>query len=942
MKKTLAIIAILLMLVPAALAEYGDFAQEALSNPIAGSIMFSKSAPSTNPLTVIITTKPAEAMVKTTSDRTLYMLNDNVPFGAYLRPFNVDCTNTKVIFEEYCVSLADGTSACAGAKNPSAKLQQTGTITDQSYPLLDDRQSTIGPVGFTLLGAPLGHYDMVLYAYCYDGLVSFVTSNVGICGVSATSYAACIALNPTNILGCAKVDSNGYCLSSSSRGYVNARVVSNPADDKVQWQIGCVSDSNCAQLGNYVCNTANNVCVTKCTSNSQCSSGQYCDATGRCQSGCTDNSGCASGKVCTNNQCVADCQTTGCSTGSYCQVTSGHGVCTAGCQTDNNCAIGTYCKLYSGLNYGRCLTGCTSNARCSSGQVCNLNTNTCQAACTSATCAVEYYCASDGFCKLGCLDDSNCGYDITGKICTSGSCVSGCPIIPCNTGTYCNLGRCLAGCRANSDCASGQICSSGSCITGCTSSSQCFGGKVCSNNQCVTPCTSSSCPSGQYCANTGICQTGCANDANCASGQVCTNSQCVAGCTATSCGAGKYCSSGRCLTGCANDANCASGQVCTSGSCVAGCTANSCPAGQKCDSSYRCVTDSCSADSQCSGGKICLGNVCSPAQCTTSNDCTGGQLCTSGRCTSCTSDSQCGTGKICQNGGCTATLCSSGNDCTSGVCTSGRCVSCTSNSQCATGKVCQSGICSTPQPQCSSNGDCGSKVCQSGSCISCTTSSQCSTGKVCQNGDCITTSGSCDNIKGANHCNLALNSVVYTISNPTTNCQSKDVVVQACTASQQCINAACTEVTVLPPNNNQSAQTCDASFKTAITPTSGTCSDTYNAFYKTNADCPCGLTSCCLPACTASGQKYCQAGVGCENPTAFWVPSAKACIIVDTTSHMDSNPVATQTEIAASSNAKSVSSTFDFKAFWNQYWLWIILAIVCLIVIARSRKRRRR
>lgn len=152
---------------------------------------------------------------------------------------------------------------------------------------------------------------------------------------------------------------DGQCLGTCSS---SAPVVACPAGSTCT-KGACVPSPSTACKSSTDCNSADpycvgGVCVSACTNDSQCSTGDYCDQ-GACvidtrpQPNCTDASECLS-----TEQCV----------GGYCRYT---------CTTSNECALHdariAYCSGGICVSESEAMPQCTTQTDCPSGQDCISN-----------------------------------------------------------------------------------------------------------------------------------------------------------------------------------------------------------------------------------------------------------------------------------------------------------------------------------------------------------------------------------------------------------------------------------------------------------------------------------------------------------------------------------------------------------------------------------------
>ncbi|MBI4819853.1 MAG: hypothetical protein HY791_26505 [Deltaproteobacteria bacterium] len=316
-----------------------------------------------------------------------------------------------------------------------------------------------------------------------------------------------------------------------------------------------------------------------CGANGECAAGEICQ-NGGCQGACTVDSDCPTGEACdaATGTCSAPntpvCSTdSDCATGQRCD----NGVCSTGsvtCNSSGACSAGESCV--NGICVDENL--CASDAECARGESCQNGVCTVQANSCSATGA----CAPGESCVNGvCVQDSECASDgdcARGESCQNGICTvqgNSCNASgACDPGESCVNGVCVAQnvCTTDSDCARGESCSSGICsvqTNACDNTNPCASGQVCVNGACLAQnvCTSDSeCARGESCQN-GVCtvQTNsCGANGVCPTGEICDNGVCVAG------------------AACAADSDCPTNEMCVNGLCEA------CPSGACTSSTLRC------------------------------------------------------------------------------------------------------------------------------------------------------------------------------------------------------------------------------------------------------------------------------------------------------------------------------------------------------------------
>ena len=498
----------------------------------------------------------------------------------------------------------------------------------------------------------------------------------------------------------------------------------------------CGKDADCVKYedgdlcnGPLFCNKAAGLCQVLPTTVVYCPSGfdtlcskNLCQpASGQCKiTAVADKVPCDDGNVCTTGEvCLAGA--------------CGGGAGTCACSADIDCAKyddGDLCNgaLFCNLAQGKCALNPATQVVCPTG----LDTTCSKTVCVKATgkCAPSF--APDG---ASCdADGSPCTLFDT---CSSGQCVPGAAICPCqqdadcpkwddsdlcNGTLYCNkaAGQCTvnpktviacpavqAGGCATATCAAatgkcstttapdGQLCSDGD---SCTAADSCSGGNCKAGVYACGGCTSDAeCPDdGNPCNGAEGCDktkpihvcaakpgTVPATGSACSDGNLCTlNDGCAAGkCTgaAVVCDDKSVCTDDKCDKGAcvftANAATCADGSVCTTNDT---CSAKACKPGAAlvCDDKDVCTTDSCD-------GKLGCVYTKNTAACSDGNACTVGDKCSGGVClpgavTGCSDANVCTSDACDPVGGCanlpTAGTCSDGDTCTEyEACSKGKC-----------------------------------------------------------------------------------------------------------------------------------------------------------------------------------------------------------------------------------------------------------------------------
>lgn len=402
----------------------------------------------------------------------------------------------------------------------------------------------------------------------------------------------------------------------------------------------CTGPGTCSQPAPVSCKSwrcRDGKCLDKCTSDTDCSLGNSCDANHSCgKKGAGQNCGgdgecdtglvCSSEGVCCNTKCDGACTS--------CKLSNAMGTCSpvpadtkdprnkcadqGGCGTNGKCGAGGTCAYYpkgKECEAQRCDSAtetqinaktCDGMGMCVTGGTKQCFPGRCSGALACATgCTDSKECQSPNLCNNGnCGQRPNGGDCSSDANCTSGHCVEG---VCCNTQCNSTCVSCLASKTGGSSgtCANitaGTVAPTGQCAANgtCGNNGKCNGSGACAVASSGTNCGAASCVTGNYfqpsasCDGAGFCKT--PNSSSC----------------------GNYaCTSSGCANPCANDSNCVNGYYCANGICTAkkanglGCSAaasNQCASGI-CSSDAFCCDRQCSdACESCSTG-ACT-NVC--------------------------------------------------------------------------------------------------------------------------------------------------------------------------------------------------------------------------------------------------------------------------------------------------------------------------------------------
>jgi hypothetical protein len=562
--------------------------------------------------------------------------------GSGVNPFNAE--------------LFDGTSFAAGGSMTTGRIGSTATLLGSGKVLVAGGNG--GPSGSlpsaelfgqAALGAPCGSPVDCVSNFCADGVC---------CDTACTG--SCSSCNQASFVGsCRPVASGPPAAGRSCAPYSS-----------------CVAGS----------------CSTGCTTDSDCTTGNYCASSG-CLPKVAAGLSCSAGNQCLSGFCV-------------------DGVCCTSSCTDQ-CAA---CNLPSNLGTCSPVAGAVHSSR----TPCDKAGTTCGATCNGT-------------------DTTACHYPPTSTTCSSNSCSSG-------TETHASFCDGSGTCNDVSKSCGAYVCGTTACKSSCTSSTDCAVGFTCTSNVCTAlpasklgdPCTdASTCPSGAFCTD-GVCCAviGCSSGSSCAVNKKGTCAK-LAG---TSCSSGLECGSSFCADGVCCDRAC-DGQceACDHAGTFGTCTAIiGAPHGTrtKCDTG----TTTCSAKT-CDGkdGSKCAAFVGSDITCGTAS-CSSATFTGTSNCDG-TGSCKTPNAQACAPYGCTTTGCrsdcSSATDCADGfTCAASKCVPSGSAAVCSQDGLSSvakdTGISTACAPfKCAGDGRCGT---------SCGTSDDCTPGNIC---DTSTSPGRC-------------------------------------------------------------------------------------------------------------------------------------------------------------------------------------------------------
>ncbi|MCO4761798.1 MAG: hypothetical protein KC502_09855 [Myxococcales bacterium] len=392
----------------------------------------------------------------------------------------------------------------------------------------------------------------------------------------------------------------------------------------------CPTTSWCYKAGNY--------CKPKladgagCGAPIECVSGLcdlYCYTKGATAYGgaCKVHAACTTGQCLAAGTCGCNGKDTNCSTGQFCDalgkcvVKLGDGV---SCSSPSHCKSGLcdlYCYTKAAKSYGE---SCKVHAECNTKQC--LASNKCGCNGTHANCPSGQFCDKLGSCVAKLKDGTLCS---EAAVCASGVCDGYCYTKAsknygqsCKVHAECKTLQCLAtntcGCNGtDANCGAGQFCNLlGGCATTLGNGLLCKKPNQCTSGHCSTVCVActadSHCGDGNYCYG-GACYAKVGLKSFCAVDNACKSGHCAGICVSckedSHCGAGNYCYKNTCYTKVGLGQYCAVDNACTSGQCAGTCV-------------------ECKSSSKCTGGNLCLSYKCQKlpdgAACTKAENCAGG------------------------------------------------------------------------------------------------------------------------------------------------------------------------------------------------------------------------------------------------------------------------------------------------------------------------------
>jgi hypothetical protein len=631
----------------------------------------------------------------------------------------------------------------------------------------------------------------------------------------------------------------------------------------------CV-DNGTSSCAPYTC--AGTTCKSSCSTDLDCSSGNYCSASA-CIAKKTGGTVCAAANECSSGFCVDGvcCGSASCAVCQACNL-NGLGTCSsmpagakdnvppAVCPANQSCDGSGACKDDNGQP-------CASGATCASA-LC-VDAVCCGSACGSAcdACSVAAGGTADGTCTP-VVDGAPGAPACSPYLCdgVSSTCPSTCVTnADCAGGFFCNGGVCSGQKGQGAICSQAGECASGFCVDGVCCNASCTGvcaactaakkgggvdgacGNILVNTDPDNECTSSECAFG-VCDGFGACANqpfgaACGDTASCASSlrtlaDGCSGSGTCIDYGTQSCGL-YQCVGVNCGSTCVADGDCIAAAYCAAGVCMPDCAQDSdCQASEYCTAQNKCASKgsngaACSAANQCTSG-FCADGVCCSTACTSF-------------CQACTalkkgsgSDGTCANiTNLDPDNECPAT------ECTTGLCLNGGCSNLTNGTFCGDSASCSSGL-QTNQDTCSAGvcNDkgtvaCGNYACSGTLCLSaCSNDSQCAAGAYCNaNSACVPFCFLDSDCFGGEFCNLSNN-----------RCTPKLAVGTACTTGNQCTGNNCVDGVCCSSACGGFCQACTAAKKGSGA--DGTCGSIVNL----DPDNECPNVDCKTGVCNGSNQ----------------------------------------------------------------------------------------
>jgi hypothetical protein len=270
----------------------------------------------------------------------------------------------------------------------------------------------------------------------------------------------------------------------SDDGGVDAPVADSGPNACIGDSCPCTGDPDCKDPARHKC-SPEKVCVECVATSDTCPAGSYCNASNQCVLGCKEESDCQISPAAphcetTRHQCVA-CRTLGDCTGA--DRCSPSGECVAGCDLD----AGKLCALGKECCDGLCIDTKRDPFNCGAcGVACSTQNGT--PACTPAGCS--WTCANGyGHCATG---NTGCETNQRSDALHCGACTTDCNALVVNANNVsCTAASCgYATCKANFYDCDGKADSGCECPCG-GDGEICCPGKVCSvgtcrgNNRCM-------------------------------------------------------------------------------------------------------------------------------------------------------------------------------------------------------------------------------------------------------------------------------------------------------------------------------------------------------------------------------------------------------------------------------------------------------------------------
>jgi len=591
---------------------------------------------------------------------------------------------------------------------------------------------------------------------------------------------------------------DGYCCDEAC---INQCDACNITGSEGSCTVAAAASAGSPSCAPYVCTGASNSCPSTCSGDSDCSAGNYCNASSQCVALLPNGANCSATNQCASSLCVDDycCDNSCVNACDRCDIFGSEGSCSAVAQGSGGDPACTP-FLCNGV-LATCPTTCTVESDCATGNYCNGGGSCTAKLVDGADCNSNSECQSD-HCIDGYCCDTACGAscdacDIAGSEGTCGFVATGAAGDPSCAPYLCDgtQAACPNSCMADSECVSTSFCNGTTCDGKKPNGQMCTLANECDSDNCVdgfccnTGCTGA-CDACNLSGIEGVCSarpqgsTGdpactpyfcngvlstcpltCGADGDCTAGNYCDGDNCVAKqIDGSVCGANNECQSDNCVDGVCCNTSCGGAcDACDIGGSVGTCSVVSASnagdpscAPYLCDGAAASCPATCSFDADCAAGNYCAGDSCvaknaNGALCNKGNECVSdncidGYCCNSGctnACDACNLSGSEGTCSVLLDGTLGSPSCAP-YVCDGAIATCPN--SCVIHADCSSGNYCNALNQCVPQKgdgsTCMVGGECESGHCVDGFC--CNTA--CSLG--CDACDLTGVEGKC-NVSGA-------------------------------------------------------------------------------------------------------------------------------------------------------------------------------------------------